>query len=72
MPPDQYLRAFSTESGEELWRAKLPTGGHANPMTYRSSADGKQYVVIAVGGHFGMTGFGQEPGDYLMAFALPE
>jgi quinoprotein glucose dehydrogenase len=70
--PDQYLRAFSTASGEELWKAKLPTGGHANPMTFRSREDGKQYVVIAVGGHFGMTELGQEPGDYLMAFALPD
>ena len=58
--------------GEELWKAKLPTGGHANPMTYRSRSDGKQYVVIAVGGHFGMTELGQEPGDYLVAFALPD
>ena len=66
--PDYYLRAFDSETGEELWKAKLPTGGHATPMVYRAAADQKQYVVIAVGGHWGMP---QEPvGDYLIAFAL--
>ena len=67
--PDHYLRAFDNETGEELWKGKLPTGGHATPMIYGSSADQRQYVVIAAGGHFGMP---QEPrGDYLIAFALP-
>lgn len=70
--PDQYLRAFSTETGQELWKAKLPTGGHANPMTYRSTQDGKQYVLITAGGHFGMSGLGQLPGDYIVAFALTD
>jgi quinoprotein glucose dehydrogenase len=69
---DQYLRAFDTNTGEELWKAKLPSGGHANPMTYRSGKDQKQYVVITVGGHFGMAAFGQAPGDYIIAFALPD
>jgi quinoprotein glucose dehydrogenase len=70
---DQYLRAIDIDSGEELWKAKLPTGGHANPMSFVNAADGRQYVVIAVGGHFGMArAFGQEPGDYLIAFALPD
>ena len=71
--PDQYLRAFDTATGEELWKSALPTGGHANAMTYRSAADQKQYVLITVGGHFGMaSGFGQKPGDYIIAFALPD
>ena len=52
---DHYLRAFETETGEELWRARLPNGGHATPMTYRLREDGRQYVVIAAGGH-GMLG----------------
>ncbi|MBP8925300.1 MAG: pyrroloquinoline quinone-dependent dehydrogenase [Pseudomonadales bacterium] len=66
--PDYFLRAFDSETGEELWKTKLPTGGHATPMVYRAAADQKQYVVIAVGGHWGMP---QEPvGDYLIAFAL--
>lgn len=30
--------------------------------------DGRQYVVIAAGGHGGL---GTAPGDYVMAYALP-
>ncbi len=68
--PDFYLRAFDTATGKELWKAKLPTGGHATPTIYRAAADQKQYVVIAAGGHWGMP---HEPaGDWLIAFALPD
>ena len=69
---DQYLRAFETSTGEELWKTALPTGGHATPMTYRAGKDQKQYVVITAGGHFGMTPYGQKPGDYVIAYALPD
>ena len=65
---DHYLRAFETASGEEIWRTRLPNGGHATPMTYRLREDGRQFVVIAAGGH-GM--LQPKPGDALMAFALP-
>jgi glucose dehydrogenase len=37
-------------------------------MTYRLTPTGKQYVVIAAGGH-GL--LGSPPSDALMAFALP-
>jgi quinoprotein glucose dehydrogenase len=63
------LRAFDLASGEELWRGDLPTAGNAVPMTYQVSANGRQFVVIAAGGHWGG---GSPPGDYLVAFALPE
>ena len=66
---DFYVRAFSTESGEELWRRRLPTAAHATPMTYRLTPTGRQFVVIAAGGH-GI--LGTPPNDALMAFALPE
>ncbi len=66
---DAYLRAFATETGEELWRGRLPTSGHATPMTYRLRPDGRQFVVIAAGGHMLL---GTRPGDALVAFALPE
>ena len=65
---DDYLRAFDVETGEELWRARLPAGGQATPMTYRLREAGKQYVVVAAGGHGGL---GTRPGDYLIAYALP-
>jgi quinoprotein glucose dehydrogenase len=64
---DQYLRAFDIETGKELWKGALPAGGQATPMTYQSS-DGKQYVVIAAGGHGRL---GTTLGDYVVAFALP-
>jgi glucose dehydrogenase len=38
-------------------------------MTYVSERDGRQYVVIASGGHGSMT---TKAGDYLVAFALPK
>ncbi|MBM4382438.1 MAG: pyrroloquinoline quinone-dependent dehydrogenase [Deltaproteobacteria bacterium] len=66
---DFYLRAFSTETGEEVWKRRLPTGAHATPMTYRLTPTGRQFVVVAAGGH-GI--LGTPPNDALMAFALPQ
>lgn len=67
---DRYLRAFDSETGAELWKTKLPTGGHAVPTIYRAATSQKQYVVIAAGGHYGI---GEEPpGDWLIAYALPD
>ncbi len=63
---DDFLRAFDVDTGAELWRGRLPAGGQATPMTYLR--DGRQYVVIAAGGHGGA---GTTLGDYLVAFALP-
>jgi len=65
---DGYLRAYDIETGRELWKADLPAGGQANPMTYVSRRTGRQYVVIAAGGHSGLK---TQPGDYLVAYALP-
>ena len=62
---DDYIRAFDTKSGKELWRGRLPAGGQATPMTYMWK--GKQYVVIAAGGH---SKLGTKRGDQLVAFAL--
>jgi len=64
---DDYLRAFDTETGAELWKSKLPAGGQATPMTYRSPVTGRQIVVIAAGGHGSL---GTTLGDYVVAFAL--
>jgi quinoprotein glucose dehydrogenase len=65
---DAYLRAFDVETGAELWKGRLPYSAHATPVTYRIRPDGKQYVVIAAGGHQLL---GTEIGDALVAFALP-
>jgi quinoprotein glucose dehydrogenase len=66
---DGFLRAFDIEMGAELWKAQLPAGANATPMTYRVSASGKQYVVIAAGGHPKISE--EKQGDALVAFALP-
>jgi len=66
---DDYLRAFDLQDGTTLWEARLPAGGQATPMTYVLEDRGKQYVVIAAGGH---ARIGTTAGDYLIAYALPD
>jgi quinoprotein glucose dehydrogenase len=66
---DRTFRAFDAETGEILWSTLLPTSAHATPMTYRLRPDGRQFVVIAAGGHFPL---GSPPDDALIAYALPE
>ena len=62
---DSYFRAFDIETGDELWKKKLPTTGNAVPMSYTYQGD--QYILIAAGGHF----TSPEPaGDHLMAYKL--
>ena len=68
---DPALRAYSIDTGEELWKSELPTSANSVPMTYRLGDNGRQFVVVAAGGHFGLSGI-EPAGDYLMAFALPE
>ena len=65
---DNYLRAFSTENGKELWKSRLPAGGQATPMSFRMSSNGKQYVVVSAGGHGAL---GSDQGDHLVAYTLP-
>jgi quinoprotein glucose dehydrogenase len=62
---DPYLRAFDAATGAELWSAELPSPAQATPMSY--TLDGRQYVVIAAGGHADRA---QGRGDSLVAFAL--
>jgi quinoprotein glucose dehydrogenase len=63
---DNFLRAFDSETGKELWKYQLPAGGQATPMTY--TVNGKQYLVIAAGGHGKL---GTKQGDFVIAFTLP-
>jgi quinoprotein glucose dehydrogenase len=65
---DDYLRAFDTDTGKELWSGRLPAGGQAMPMTYLAGKNRKQFVVIAAGGHGKL---GTKLGDSLVAYALP-
>ncbi len=66
---DHAFRAFDLKSGEGLWKAELPTAANAQPLSYQVSASGRQFVVVAAGGHWSG---GSPPGDHIIAFALPE
>lgn len=63
---DRNFRAHDVNTGKVLWKYKLPAAGNAAPMTYQT-ANGRQYVVIAAGGHDMLR---TKSGDYLIAFAL--
>ncbi len=64
---DKFIRAFSAETGEEIWRARLPYTASSTPATYRLGPDRRQFLVVPAGGH----GW-SEPGDATIAYALPE
>ncbi|MFN7927845.1 MAG: pyrroloquinoline quinone-dependent dehydrogenase [Blastocatellia bacterium] len=63
---DTALRAFDIESGKVLWQGALPASANATPMTYQ--INGKQFVVVAAGGHGKL---GSVLGDAVVAFSLP-
>jgi len=62
---DEVFRAFDVETGRELWHAPLPASAQASPMIYR--AGGKQFVVIAAGGHGKLH---TKRGDAVVAFTI--
>lgn len=65
---DYYLRAYDTESGDVLWKGRLPSGSQSTPMTYVGK-DGRQYIVLTAGGaRYNPNDWA----DYIIAFALPE
>ncbi|MCG8443779.1 MAG: pyrroloquinoline quinone-dependent dehydrogenase [Caulobacterales bacterium] len=63
---DSRFRAYDLFTGAELWSAPTPAPATATPMTY--AHDGRQYVVVAAGGH---GGFQTNLSDAITAFALP-
>lgn len=64
---DDYLRAYDLTTGRQLWSARLPAGGQSTPMSY--AVDGRQIVLMVAGGHGSI---GTRPGDYVIAYALPD
>ncbi len=62
------IRAYDSRTGRELWKARLPAGGQATPMTFWSDRSARQFVVIAAGGHGAML---SGSSDTLVAYALP-
>jgi len=66
--PDERFRAYDISNGDLLWEFDAPTSANATPMTYM--INGRQYVVVATGGHGWL--YPQGLDDYVMAYALPE
>jgi quinoprotein glucose dehydrogenase len=64
---DNTLRAFDAETGQELWSHHFDHTANATPMSFRLRPDGRQFVVVAAGGHAW-----SDAGDALVAFALPD
>jgi quinoprotein glucose dehydrogenase len=64
---DNLIRAIDIDTGETVWQDVLPAGGQANPMVYEMG--GREYLVIMAGGHHFME---TPPGDYVIAYALPQ
>lgn len=64
---DYYVRGYDVTTGEQLWESRLPTGGQATPMTYRSPS-GRQILLVVAGGHGSL---GTKAGDSVIAYALP-
>jgi quinoprotein glucose dehydrogenase len=62
------LRVHDAASGERIATFDLPAGLHAGPISYRLRPDGKQFLVVAPGGHVGK---GSPLGDYVIAYTLP-
>lgn len=65
---DNFIRAYDLTTGKVLWKARLPAGGQATPMTYLNSK-GEQMVVQVAGGHGSI---GTTLGDYVVAYKLPD
>jgi quinoprotein glucose dehydrogenase len=66
---DPAIRAFDVETGKEIWKFDLPAPGAATPMTYQVRPGGKQFLVIAAGGHAKVTE--EKQTDEVVAFTLP-
>ncbi len=62
------LRVHDASSGERIATFELPAGLHAGPITYKLRSDGRQFLVVAAGGHIVL----ESPlGDHVIAYALP-
>lgn len=64
---DDLIRAIDIKTGKTVWSTPLPAGGQANPLVY--TQNGREYLVITATGHHFME---TPPGDYILAYALPE
>jgi quinoprotein glucose dehydrogenase len=66
---DNYLQGLMCKLVRSCEKGNYPPGGQATPITYRLSANRRQSVVIAAGGHHLLPSTTR---DSLIAFALPK
>lgn len=70
---DRMLRAYNTDTGEELWSYELPDGSEGIPASYE--IDGRQYIAISAAagnGLFPPPGMAPPDGQpAYMVFSLP-
>lgn len=64
---DAKVRAYSVESGDELWSDQVEAPAVANPSVYEY--EGRQYVAFVAGGN---TILKDQVGDQVVVYALPE
>lgn len=64
---DAKVRAYSLETGDELWQDLVMAPAVANPAVYEY--DGRQYVAFVAGGNPILK---NQVGDQLVVYALPE
>lgn len=64
---DAKVRAYSVDSGEELWSDQAEAPAVANPSVYEYK--GRQYVAFVAGGN---TILKDQVGDQVVVYALPE
>ncbi|MEM0704909.1 pyrroloquinoline quinone-dependent dehydrogenase [Enterobacter quasihormaechei] len=64
---DAKVRAYSVETGEELWSDQAEAPAVANPSVYEYK--GRQYVAFVAGGNTIMK---DQVGDQVVVYALPE
>ncbi|WP_339926117.1 PQQ-binding-like beta-propeller repeat protein [uncultured Cyclobacterium sp.] len=60
---DNKFRAFDKDTGEKRWEIDLPGFANANPSSYM--VEGKQFIVLSVGGN------SKNTAGSVMAFSLP-
>ncbi|GLO12081.1 quinate dehydrogenase [Pseudomonas putida] len=65
---DYFLRAYDQSTGDELWKARMPVGSQATPMTFVSPSSNRQFVVVSAGG----ARSSMDRSDLLIAYALPK
>ena len=64
---DAKVRAYSLETGEELWSDIVEAPAVSNPAVFEH--DGRQYVAFTAGGN---TILKDQVGDQVVVYALPQ